>query len=426
MKKFLSAILAIAMLVSVIGAIPVISQAATMPSCNSLKTSSVTTSSVRVDFTIKNPSCLKVKTCGMQIRKKGTSSWSTKSETVTSSYQKKSSIPVWYTVGSGKEFSFTLSAGTTYEYRGFCKYNNKTYYTSTGTFTTAKLPNCNSLKTSSVTTSSVRVDFTIKNPSCLTVKTCGMQIRKKGTSSWSTKSETVTSSYQKKSSIPVWYTVGKGKEFSFTLSAGTTYEYRGFCKYNNKTYYTSTGTFTTPKTTTKTNSSNYSSDYRRWSQNKSSYSWMRSYGCGIVAYSKLIYETGINKSSSFNPDVYYKYCLNKGYVNNGGFTSSNGSNAVIAYAKSLGKTGLSYVGATSSNCNAKVIENAKKGYYSICNTGGHYVMINNAKTKSTGTIYCYDSWNSSTTSIPAAELKLSQAGYNGLTIKTVYTFKYNS
>jgi hypothetical protein len=274
MKKILSVILAIVMLISTFVVVPFTLQAATMPSCSGQKSSNVTTNSARVDFTIKNPSCLTIKTCGMQIRKKGSSSWTTKSETVTSSYQKKSSIPVWYTIGNGKEFNYTLFAGTTYEYRGFCKYGSNTYYTSVSTFTTTKsttMPSCTGQKSSGVSTNSARVDFTIKNPSCLTIKTCGMQIRKKGSSSWTTKSETVASSYQKSSSIPVWYTIGKGKEFDYTLSAGTTYEYRGFCKYNNNTYYTSVSTLVTTKSTT--TSSTYTTKYqafikdRRWKNN---------------------------------------------------------------------------------------------------------------------------------------------------------------
>ncbi len=257
MKKVFSTALALIMLVSMLFGTTAAS-AATMPSCTGQKVSNVTTNSARVDFTIKNPSCLTVKTCGMQIRKKGASSWTTKSETVTSSYQKKSSIPGWYTVGKGKEVNFALSSGTTYEYRTFCKYGNKTYYAGVSSFTTKKSitnPSLKNLKSSSVTTSSARIDFTINNPSCVTVKTCGMQIRKKGTSSWTTKSETVASSYQKKSSIPAWYTVGKGKEFNYTLSAGTTYEYRAFCVYSNKTFYSGVATFTTAKATTSSSNS---------------------------------------------------------------------------------------------------------------------------------------------------------------------------
>ncbi len=109
--------------------------AATMPSCTSLKVSSITTNSARVDFKIKNPSKLSIKYCGMQIRKKG-GSWSTKNETIAKSNRKLATIPVWYTVGKNKEFSYTLSPDTVYEYRGFCKYNDKTYYTGIGNFRT--------------------------------------------------------------------------------------------------------------------------------------------------------------------------------------------------------------------------------------------------------------------------------------------------
>lgn len=137
MKKVFSTALALIMLVGMLFGTTAVS-AATMPSCTGQRVSNVTTNSARVDFTIKNPSRLTVKTCGMQIRKKGTSKWTTKSETVASSYQKKNSIPGWYTVGKGKEFNYTLSAGTTYEYRAFCVYSNKTFYSGVATFTTAK------------------------------------------------------------------------------------------------------------------------------------------------------------------------------------------------------------------------------------------------------------------------------------------------
>lgn len=144
----------------------------------------------------------------------------------------------------------------------------------------------------------------------------------------------------------------------------------------------------------------YSKDYRCWSQNKSGsetwmeskydeilckytpkYSWMKWYGCGLVAYAKLLYETGINSDSSFNPDVFFNYCVKKGYVSTGGFTSSNGQNAVVNYAKSLGNNYLSYVGYTNNDCRKKIKDNAKNGYYSFVRLPGHYVLINNAKTK---------------------------------------------
>ncbi|MBQ8980688.1 MAG: hypothetical protein IJ077_03665 [Eubacterium sp.] len=244
-KRIISLIMALLILVS-IGNVGVSIQAASMPSCKSLKVSSITSKSARVDFNISNPSNLKIKTCGMQIRKWG-GSWSTISETVNSAYQKSAKIPVWYTIGSGKEFNIKLYANTNYEYRGFCKYSGNTYYSTTKSFKTLSttiMPSCNALKVSKITTSSARVDFNISNPSNLLVKTCGMQLRKCG-SSWLTISETVNSSYQKSANIPVWYTIGSGKEFNVSLSANTIYEYRGFCQYNGNIYYTSISSFKT-------------------------------------------------------------------------------------------------------------------------------------------------------------------------------------
>ncbi|MDE6863890.1 MAG: RICIN domain-containing protein, partial [Eubacterium sp.] len=171
----------------------------------------------------------------------------------------------------------------------------------------------------------------------------------------------------------------------------------------------------------------YNSDYKRWSQGKSSYSWMRNYGCWVVAEAKLIYETGINKTSSFNPDVYYKWATNKGYVNNGGNVYSDNP---VRYAKSLGNNKLSYEGVTTSNLTNKVINNAKSGYYSIIKVktssgGTHYIMANNSKTKSTGKIYIYDSWNSANeppATFAWSDIK-SKVGVS-YTMTAVYTFKY--
>ncbi|MGN0521820.1 MAG: hypothetical protein ACI4IQ_04195, partial [Eubacterium sp.] len=165
--------------------------------------------------------------------------------------------------------------------------------------------------------------------------------------------------------------------------------------------------------------SSYSSNYKRWSQNKSDYSWMQNYGCAVVAEAKMIYEAGI-KTSSFNPDVYYKWCLDKGYVNSSGFVYADNP---VKYAKALGNTALSYLGNTTSNCTDKIKSNANNGYYSIICVGNHYVMVDNAKTKSTGTVYVYDSFGIQyTTNAPGKDsYTLSERGYS---VKSVRSFKY--
>lgn len=373
-KRIISLVLSVIMLIC-IESTSAAMYGATMPSCTSLKVSNITKESARVDFTIKNPSKLTIKTCGMQIRKKGASSWNTKSETVTSSYQKKTSIPVWYTVGKGKEFNVTLSAGTKYEYRGYCKYNGKTYYSSTQSFSTLSkntMPSCTSLKASNITTNSARVDFTIKNPSCLTVKTCGMQIRKTGASSWSTKSETVTSSYQKKNSIPVWYTVGSGKEFNYTLSQNTSYEYRGYCKYNDKYYYTSIGTF---KTSSPAPSGSISSDKltalkkkypegSKWDQSNKAFGGQGCYAYAMTAFNFVYSKTASQKNTNLNGDsawnnikhgdvVHYYYNSEGKKCQHWVFVTSKSSDSIVvaegAYAESYVHYGRKISKSTFTN-----------------------------------------------------------------------------
>lgn len=107
----------------------------TKPSVTGAKVSNVTNNTARFDFTINNPSQVSVPECGAQIRLPG-GSWATHTESIVSNHRTLASIPAWYTVGSGQEFSYTLQPGTTYEMRGYCKYNGETFYSNVVTFTT--------------------------------------------------------------------------------------------------------------------------------------------------------------------------------------------------------------------------------------------------------------------------------------------------
>ncbi len=113
---------------------------------------------------------------------------------------------------------------------------------------------------SNVTSSSAQINFTANNPSKVTIKTVGVQVRKKGDSAWTTKSEAMNSNYVNAASTPMWWTVGKGKEVNITLSAGTTYEYRAYVVYNGTNYYSSISTFTT---------TGHSHNYSSWKVTKS-------------------------------------------------------------------------------------------------------------------------------------------------------------
>ena len=113
------------------------SSTVTNPSVSVKAASNVTSASAQVNFTCNNPSKVTIKTVGCQVRIKGASSWTTKSEAMNSSYTNAASVPMWWTVGSGKEINMKLYSGITYEYRAYVVYNGTNYYSSINTFTTA-------------------------------------------------------------------------------------------------------------------------------------------------------------------------------------------------------------------------------------------------------------------------------------------------
>jgi hypothetical protein len=165
-----------------------------------------------------------------------------------SSYTNSTSVKMWWTVGSGKEVNMSLSSNTTYEYRAYVVYNGTNYYSSTSTFTTKSsttMPSVTVNAVSNLTKSSAQINFTANNPSKLTIKTVGVQVRKKGSSSWTTKTEAMNKNYTNSTSVKMWWTVGSGKEVNMKLSSNTTYEYRAYVVYNGTNYYSATKTFTT-------------------------------------------------------------------------------------------------------------------------------------------------------------------------------------
>ena len=163
------------------------------------------------------------------------------------------------------------------------------------------------------------------------------------------------------------------------------------------------------------NAANWSSDYRYWSQGASDDYLMRSYGCWVVAQARMIYETGINRASSFNPDVYKDWEYANGHLNSG-FYQISGEMAPVNYAQQRGHK-LTYHGFVGSGSAWNYINN---GYYLIArvNGGGHYVFIDNASCKNSGVLYCYDSW---TTSASVGTKPLSNYSVDGF-----YVYSYHS
>ena len=136
----------------------------------------------------------------------------------------------------------------------------------------------------------------------------------------------------------------------------------------------------------------YSNDYRYWSQSdtgytNTSYYAMKDFGCFVVAQAKLIYASGVDTSSSFNPDRYYEWEVNNGRIAN--YSNIEQLYPVyqgpLTYASQKGRQ-LNYVGTHPSPSAADIIGFVNQGYYIIVklNGGAHYAFVDNAYTKQNG------------------------------------------
>lgn len=135
----------------------------------------------------------------------------------------------------------------------------------------------------------------------------------------------------------------------------------------------------------------YGSDYRRWNQGASAYSEMREVGCLITAQAKMLYEANINRG--INPDSWYEWLWNNGYLANPPWNlTMKNPYGPVNYAKSIGKQ-INYLGYWTAN-DSQLWFNIRAGYYSIINVGGHWVMLDNKTSQSTGKLYYYESYSS--------------------------------
>lgn len=142
----------------------------------------------------------------------------------------------------------------------------------------------------------------------------------------------------------------------------------------------------------------YNSNWIYWSQGASKYADMRGYGCRMVAQAKLLMETGAVTNCSFNPDTYYEWCLNNGYINSRMLETRFGQGPG-AYAGTLGKS-ISYEGQIrfqtnnrSSRC-SQIMQYIRQGYYVILGCSAHHAYVGRSASLNAGTPVIYDSWTS--------------------------------
>ncbi len=139
----------------------------------------------------------------------------------------------------------------------------------------------------------------------------------------------------------------------------------------------------------------WNSDYRYWSQNQTDYTdtnyyAMKDYGCCVVAQARMLYEMGINREASFNPDRYLDWEIQNGFVANYSHIEQLDFSGPVTYAAQRGKE-IIYYGADWDKSDDQIWFNINAGYWTIVDVGYHYVLVDNATSKSTGTLYIYES-----------------------------------
>ncbi|MCR5585098.1 MAG: Ig-like domain-containing protein [Lachnospiraceae bacterium] len=176
----------------------------------------------------------------------------------------------------------------------------------------------------------------------------------------------------------------------------------------------------------------YYSDWHYWSQGASQYGMMGSYGCHIVAYAKLLMDSGCNVPAGFNPDVLYKWAKNtklngRPYV----YANMNESNVAgkamlpVKYAETLNSE-LELMGQTSikglsdAQTNEKIMKYINNGYYVIVGGSYHFTYIARDESLKRGTAVVSESLSCSVSS----KLLVEYLKYNTCWTHPEYTVMY--
>ncbi len=168
----------------------------------------------------------------------------------------------------------------------------------------------------------------------------------------------------------------------------------------------------------------WSSDYRYWSQNQTEYTdrsiyAMGDYGCCVVAQARMLYEMGVDRSASFNPDRYLEWEVNNGFVQNLSHIAQLRFDGPVTYAAQKGKD-ITYFGADWDTSESQIWFNINAGYWTILDVGNHYVLVDNADSSATGSIYIYES---SSDGYYTGPYLLSSRGYY---VSRIFVYRLNT
>lgn len=165
---------------------------------------------------------------------------------------------------------------------------------------------------------------------------------------------------------------------------------------------------------TSSTTSQYTEDWRYWSQGASQYtnkngsntSGMRKAGCRVVSQAKLLVEAGIapNNVNIFNPDIFFEWGNANGYFGTKGDLRANVGEqgevgcGMLAYAKSVGteliKGHLSLNGYSYTEKDALIMQYLNDGYYVIIGGQGHHAYVGREESLRCGTPIIWDSGKS--------------------------------
>lgn len=148
---------------------------------------------------------------------------------------------------------------------------------------------------------------------------------------------------------------------------------------------------------TSSTSNKYSGAWQYWSQGASKYSGMRSSGCRVTAFAKLLREAGYGIG---NPDDFLIWGVNKGFFKSTSNVTEMGTfgGAILRYVSDNG--GSSSLIATNTltgntkTDKANIMNYIRQGYYVVLSCSAHTAYIGREASLNNGTPVILDSWSS--------------------------------
>ena len=222
------------------------------------QTVGMTTATLAKTISVSGASISSVTRVGAVLYNNGGTQLASKSETPSTSG---GVINAWYTVGSGKELNYALSAGTTYKYRFFATISGTDYYSGYYSFTTDPDPTPvytvsfanNSKQSIGVNNATLAKTISVSGTSISSVTSVGVALYNNAGTWLAGKTEKPT---PLNGVINAWYDVKS--ELGYTLSASTTYKFRFLAVIGGTTYYSEYFTFTTGANTVTVSFAEYS------------------------------------------------------------------------------------------------------------------------------------------------------------------------